>query len=121
MASESTNSPAGKEKQSIYRPSLLVVGEDLRDLAVYRLFLERSGCQVFACSSYAQAVRSLQSKAFDFVLLGSLLVALEWGRRATAKVSIARTPAHKRRVSHHLSAQATTRLRQASRPGQETY
>lgn len=114
MASGGTNSPAGKGKHSIHRRSLLVVGKDLGDLTAYRSFLERSGCQVFACSSYEQAVRSLQSKAFDFVLLGSLLVALQWGRRP-AKVSVARTPARKRSASHRLPIQATARLRGATR------
>jgi PleD family two-component response regulator len=102
MPSGGTNRPVGRGKQSIHRRSLLVVGEDLGDLTACRSFLERSGYQVFACSSYEQAVRSLQSEAFDFVLLGSLLVALEWGRR----LSVARAPALKRRVSHHLPDQA---------------
>jgi len=105
MASDGTNGPVGKGKQSMHRRSLLVVGEDLGDLTAYRLFLEGSGCQVVACSSYEQAARSLQSRAFDFVLLGSLLVALEWSRRAPAQVSVARAPAHKQRVSHHLPHQ----------------
>ncbi len=115
MALDGTNNPAGKGKQSIHRRSLLVIGEGLGDLTACRSFLEISGCQVFACSSYEQAVRSLESQAFDFVLLGSLLVALQWGRRAPAKVSVARTPAHKRSASHHLPIQATTRLRGAAR------
>ena len=94
MTSDGTNSPVVKGRQSIHRRSLLVVGEDLGELPACRLSLERSGCQVVACSSYEQAARYLQSEALDFVLLGSLLVALEWGRRAPAKVSVARAPAH---------------------------
>jgi hypothetical protein len=90
MVSENTNSQAGKGKQSIHRRRLLVVGKGLGDLTACRSVLERSGCQVFACSSYEQAVRSLEYQAFDFVLLGSVLVALEWGRRAPAKVSVAK-------------------------------
>jgi CheY-like chemotaxis protein len=115
MAADSTDSLVVKGKQSIRRRSLLVVGKDLGDLTTYRSFLERSGCQVVACSSYEQAVRSLESKAFDFVLFGSLLVALDWGRRAPAKVSVARTPARKRSASHRLPIQATARLRGATR------
>ena len=101
MTSGGTNSSVVKGEQSIHHHRLLVLGEDLGDQTAFRSFLETSGCQVVACSSYEQAVRSLQSEAFDFVLLGSVLVALEWGRRAPAKVSIGRAPAHRRRVSHH--------------------
>jgi hypothetical protein len=106
MTSGGTNSSVVKGEQSIHHHRLLVLGEDLGDQTAFRSFLETSGCQVVACSSYEQAVRFLQSEAFDFVLLGSLLVALEWGRRAPARVSVARAPAHKRRASYHLPEQA---------------
>jgi hypothetical protein len=105
MVSDRANSPLVKRGRPIHR-RLLVVWQDIGDLAVCRSFLERSGCQVVACSSYEQVVHSLQSEAFDFVLLGSLLVALEWGRPAPAKVNVARAPIYKRRISHHLPGQA---------------
>ena len=93
MASESTNSPVTKGKQSIHRRRLLVVGKNLEGLTARGAFLEGSGYQVFTCCSHNQAVRSLQSEVFDFVLLSqgsrSQLVALDWGQRAPAKVSAA--------------------------------
>jgi len=93
MASDSTNSPATKRKQSVHRRRLLVVGENLGGLPARGAFLESLGYQVVTCCSQDEAVRSLQSQVFDFVLLSqgsrSQLVALDWGQRAPAKVSVA--------------------------------
>jgi len=103
MASDSTNSPVVNGNQSIHRRRLLVVGKEFRGLAARGAFLESFGYQVVACCSRDQAVRSLRSEVFDFVLLSqgnrSLLVALDWGQRPPAKVSVVRAPARKRRVS----------------------
>ena len=108
MASDSTNSPVVNGKQSIHRRRLLVVGNNVRGLAARGTFLESFDYQVVACSSHEQAVRSLQSEVFDFVLLSqgsrSQLVALDWGRRPSAKANVLRAPARKRR--HHLPGQA---------------
>jgi hypothetical protein len=109
MVSGRTNGPVADGKQSIQRRRLLVVGKNLGGLTARSAFLESFGYQVVACSSHEQAVRSMQSEVFDFVLLNqgsrSLLVALDWGRRAPAKVTVARAPALKRRVSHHSPGQ----------------
>jgi hypothetical protein len=100
MASNSTSSPLVKGKQSIHQRRLLVVGKNLRGPAARGAFLESFGYQVVACASHDQAVRSLQSEVFDFVLLSqgnrSLLVALDWGRLPPAKVSV--------RKHQHVSA-----------------
>ena len=103
MASNSTGSPLLKGKQPIHPRRILVVGKTLRGLAARGVFLESFGYQVVACCSHDQAVRSLQSEVFDFVLLSqgnrSLLVALDWGGRPQAKVSVMRATARKRKFS----------------------
>jgi len=93
MASDSTNSPVTKGTQSVHRRRLLVVGKNLGALTARGAFLESSGYQVVTCCSHDEAVRSLQSEVFDFVLLSqgsrSQLVALDWGQGAPATVSVA--------------------------------
>jgi DNA-binding NtrC family response regulator len=54
------------------------VGEELGDLSAHRAFLETFGYQVCVCSSQEQAVRSLQSEVFDFVLLNQASPRLDW-------------------------------------------
>jgi hypothetical protein len=108
MASENTNIPVVKGKD-IRRRKLLVVGRSLGGLTARGLLLESFGYQVVACSSYAQAVRSMQSEAFDFVLLiqgsRSLLVALDWGQ-GSAKVSVTGARSRKGRVPDASTGQA---------------
>ncbi len=93
MASDSTKDAVAHGKQSIHRRRLLVVGEDLGGLAARGAFPESFGYQVVTCCSQDEAVRSLQSELFDFVLLSqgsrSQLVALDWGQRTPAQVSAA--------------------------------
>ena len=109
MASENTNIPVTKGKDTCRR-KILVVGKSLGGLTARGVFLESFGYQVVACCSHAQAVRSMQSEAFDFVLLiqgsRSLLVALDWCRGGPAKVSVTRARSRKGRVSHHSPSQA---------------
>jgi len=101
MASNGTSSPLASGKLSIHPRRLLVVGKNLPGLAVRGAFLESFGYQVVACCSRDQAVRSLQSEVFDFVLLSqgnrSQLVALDWGRRPPAKGIVMRATARKRK------------------------
>jgi hypothetical protein len=91
MTSGSISSPVAETDQSIQLRRLLVVGEDLGGLTASRPLLESLGYQIAACC-YEQAVRSLQSEAFDFVLLNqgsrSQLVALDWGRRVPTKPGV---------------------------------
>jgi hypothetical protein len=121
MATENTNIPVVKGK-GIRRRKLLVVGKSLGDLTARGVFLESFGYQVVACSSHAQAVRSMQSEAFDFVLLiqGSRfqLVALDWGQ-GPAKVSVTRARGGKGSVSHASTgvAQQDRLLRLGPAPG----
>jgi DNA-binding NtrC family response regulator len=78
MVSDTTNVPVADRKQSIQRRRLLVVGEDLADLVACRAFFEPFGYQVAVCRSHEQAVRSLQSEVFDFVLLNQGSPRLDW-------------------------------------------
>ena len=78
MALDTTNRPVTHGKQSIHRRRLLVVREDLGDLAACRLFFESFGYEVVTCSSHAQAARSLQAEGFDLVLLNQGSPRLDW-------------------------------------------
>ena len=78
MASDTTNVSVADGKQSVQRCRLLVVGEDLGDLVACRAFFEPFAYQVAVCRSHEQAVRSLQSEVFDFVLLNQGSPRLDW-------------------------------------------
>jgi DNA-binding NtrC family response regulator len=49
--------------------SILLVNKDPRDLVNYRAILQKLGCQVRACSSFAEGVRCLGQEPFELILL----------------------------------------------------
>ena len=69
MVSDDIKGPVENREQSLERRRLLVVGEDLGELTARRAFFEKLGHRVVVCPSHTHAVLSLQSEAFDFVLL----------------------------------------------------
>jgi DNA-binding NtrC family response regulator len=78
MVSDTLKGPVENRKQSLERRRLLVVGEDLGELTACRAFFEKFSFQVVASSTHAQAVRSLQSEGFHFVLLNQGSPRLDW-------------------------------------------
>jgi len=55
--------PLGKQA------SILLVIEDLRDLVYYHAILQKLGCKVRACSSFAEGVRRLGGEPFDLIMV----------------------------------------------------
>lgn len=55
--------PLGKQA------SILLVNEDLRELAYYHAILQKLGCKVRACSSFTEGVRRLGSEPFDLIMV----------------------------------------------------
>lgn len=62
------------------RGHVLVVDEDRGDLVYYRTVLQRMGCAVVTCGSYAEALDCLKVEPFDLVVLSQGSSAFE-GRR----------------------------------------
>ena len=48
---------------------VLLVNEDLRELAYYDAILQKLGCNVRACSSFAEGVRCVGSEPFDLIMV----------------------------------------------------
>ncbi len=93
MTSITTNIPGTDQKQSFREIKLLVVGEDLGLLTSRRAFLESLGYQVLVCSSHEQALRSLQSEVWSFVLLSQESPQLDWRSVLQSAIAIdRRTP-----------------------------
>ena len=55
--------PVGKQAR------ILLVNEDLRELAYYHVILQKLGCKVRASSSFAEGVRRLGCEPFDLILV----------------------------------------------------
>jgi DNA-binding NtrC family response regulator len=55
--------PLGKEAR------ILLVSEDLRELAYYHAILEKLGCKVRPSSSFAEGVRRLGCEPFDLIMV----------------------------------------------------
>jgi len=51
------------------RARILLVNEDLRELAYYRAILQKLGCKVRASSSFAEGARRLGCKPFDLIMV----------------------------------------------------
>ena len=51
------------------RARILLVNEDLRELAYYRAILQKLGCKVRASSSFAEGVQRLGCEPFDLILV----------------------------------------------------
>ncbi len=49
--------------------SVLLVNEDPRELAHYRVILQRLGCKVQACSAFTEGVRCLTREPFDLIMV----------------------------------------------------
>lgn len=49
--------------------SILLVIEDLRELAYYHAILQKLGCRVRACSPFAEGVRRLGCEPFDLIMV----------------------------------------------------
>lgn len=69
-ASHITSDPS----RSVAKAKVLLVDEDCTDLEDNRLILEQQGCEVRACKSLVEGVRSLEGEPFDFIVVcqGSL-------------------------------------------------
>jgi PleD family two-component response regulator len=48
---------------------ILLVNEDLRELAYYHAILQKLGCKVRACSSFAEGMRRLGCEPFDLIMV----------------------------------------------------
>ena len=60
----------GRAGQPLARRSrVLLVNEDLRELAYYDAILQKLGCNVRACSSFAEGVRCVGSEPFDLIMV----------------------------------------------------
>lgn len=55
--------PLGKQAR------ILLVNEDLREIAYYRAILQKLGCKVRASSSFAEGVRRLGYEPFDLIMV----------------------------------------------------
>jgi DNA-binding response OmpR family regulator len=51
------------------RRKVLLVEEDSRDLRYYSAILEQQGYEVKGCPSYAEGLRSLGGRSFDFIIV----------------------------------------------------
>ena len=51
------------------RARILLVNEDLQELAYYRAILQKLGCKVRASSSFAEGARRLGCELFDLIML----------------------------------------------------
>jgi DNA-binding NtrC family response regulator len=69
MGPKDANQEDGAQPLSTRRNDVLLVHEDPGTLRYYRTILEEWGCQVRVCQSYQEAVGSLGSQVFDFVMV----------------------------------------------------
>jgi len=56
---------------------ILLVDEDAGDLRILRLILEGQGFEVLTCTTYEAGMRSLETQAFDFVVVSQGTQAFE--------------------------------------------
>ncbi len=64
------NQPTDKYLESNRRAAVLLVDEDLEYLESVRMMIQGSGHSVYACNSYNEGIRQLQSGAFDIIVVG---------------------------------------------------
>jgi DNA-binding NtrC family response regulator len=72
---ESRNEPA--QVPFLTRRRVLLVEEDPRDLRNYAGILQEQGCDVRACASYSEGLRTVEMERFDFIIVNQGSLAFE--------------------------------------------
>ncbi len=67
------------------RRRVLLVEEEAKDLLYYASILENQGCDVSACPSYEEGLRTVEVQKFDFIIVNQGSRAFE-GRRIVDRV-----------------------------------
>ena len=59
------------------RRKVLLVEEEPRDLRYYTAILQQQGCDVRACASYMEGLRTVETERFDFIIVNQGSLAFE--------------------------------------------